>query len=140
MGKGSKANPSWGNRSGKGSTDRGSFKKLKVVEEWNHLPKKLLKPYADRRGTFMKTEDVAVGTYLMAENFRDVAADPGVSELVARPAMGANLMAASCEVGLEAIHKICDWDEAVGIEKCRELFEDGGVCWKGHGYQDEGVG
>ena len=97
--------------------------KLQVVKEWDHLGKKLLKPYADRRGTFLKTNDLAAPKYLEPSNFRDIAADAAVSELVARPTMGLNLFAASCEVGVEALIAAASGQPGTGISDCPETFQ-----------------
>ena len=98
--------------------------KLKVVEEWQHLPKKLLKPYADMRGTFLKTDGIAAKKFFALRNFREVCCDAAVSELVARPPMGAHLFAGSAEVGLDALQAVADKSSDTGIEECLNLFKD----------------
>ena len=82
--------------------------KLHAVEEWNHLVKKILKPYPDERGSFVKTRGRSLKSFFGEENMRHMAADAQVCELAARPGMGLNLLAASCQQGLEALMCITD--------------------------------
>ena len=98
--------------------------KLKIVEEWQHLPKKLLKPYADMRGTFLKTDGIAPKKFFALQNFREVCSDAAVSELVARPPMGAHLLAASAEVGLDALQAVAEQKRDTGAEECHNLFKE----------------
>ena len=119
MGKG-KARGQWYTKAASDQKDA----KLKVVEEWQHLPKKLLKPYADMRGTFIKTDGIAAKKFFALRNFREVCCDAAVSELVARPPIGAHLFAASAEVGLDALQAVAEKSAETGIEECVTLFKD----------------
>ena len=96
--------------------------KLHAVEEWNHLVKKILKPYPDERGSFVKTKGRSLKSFFGEENMRHMAADAQVCELAARPGMGLNLLAASCQQGLEALMCITDDADPAALKKTKDLF------------------
>ena len=97
--------------------------KLKCVDEWNHLAKKLLKAYPNFGGSMVKTQGASVKKFFRKDGFKDeITAD--TSELVARPPMGVNLTCATVELGIEALVAIADEPETTGIPQCQALFKD----------------
>eukprot|EP00971_Amphidinium_carterae_P218303 4333018-Amphidinium_carterae.1 len=99
--------------------------RLSAVDEWCRLTKKLLKPYPDERGSLVRTSGMALKQFLSAAHFRDAAANPLHNELVARPAMGLNLLASTTEQALEALQSITDErKDPACLHQCANLFQE----------------
>lgn len=95
--------------------------KLKVVEEWNHLSKKLLKAYPGKSGSMVKTQEMSVKKFFRKKSFK-TAMTAETTELYARPMMGVNLACATMEVGLEALWAATAEPEKTGIPQCQALL------------------
>ena len=96
--------------------------KLKCVDEWDHLTKKLLKAYPDQSGSMVKTEGKSVKKYFKNDLVNYIEANN--SELIGRPPMGLNLNCSTIEAGIEVLKKLKDAPEKTGVPKCQEYFSD----------------
>lgn len=113
-----------GRRGGRGSGNGGQDSqktKLKCVDEWNHLSKKLMKAYPDKdTGAMIKYDSKKL---FKKETLLEWL-QPEYSELAARPPMGLNLICstiAECSVAVVAAAKN---KESTGFAKLVELFDD----------------
>ena len=106
-----------------GEKEKGmSATKLKVVDEWQHATKRLLKAYPDKEtGTLLKTGCHESLSKLLAKGYADLLRSDAC-ELSARPAMGVHLTASTLSAGFEALTAAASGEGSTGVSKCAALF------------------
>ena len=108
---------------GRGKSGKGKqAPRLDVVKEWEHLGKKLLKPYPDGEGLCIKTGGIAVGKFFAPESLQS-ALTADNCELLARPVMGVNLLAAAAESALPALQAASDEPGKGGLADAKRCLE-----------------
>ena len=95
--------------------------KLRCVNVWDLLTKKVLKAYPDKNGSMLRSQSLSTKQFFKVESLRDLISEEN-SELVARPPMGMNLVCASVETGLDALIAFQVNNAVSGIPKVMDLF------------------
>ena len=104
---------------GKGADD--SKANLKIVDEWNHMSKKLVKAYPHKdAGGFIKHG----GKKQFKLEAQKEWIDPVYSELAARTAQGVNLHMSTIAEALPAVEAAGSGDSCTGFRKLAELFPE----------------